>query len=190
MNQYILIDKNGVYMRKLILIAMSFLLLFVGCSSDNNKHEANSGIKSHITKDEQLQKAEIPMSDTEVEVVESNEPTICEYLVETEDEANLVLLITNQSFKTPKIRLEGIIDDGIVFNGKYKVKDQHEVTNYYVKLPVGKHTLKVASDDANLEDEFEIEAGEKLWMFISYWSFEDRESLINIHKDNKRILIK
>lgn len=176
-------------MRKLIIIAMVCILVFAGCSVDNNRHEASSGGKSHITKDEQPQKAEIPKSDTQIEVVESNEPTICEYLVETEDEANLVLLITNQSFETPKIKLEGIIDDGIVFNGKYKVKDQHEVTNYYVKLPAGKHTLKVASEDANLEDEFEIKEEDKLWIAVSYWSFEDKESIIHIHKQNKRILI-
>lgn len=117
--------------------------------------------------------------------------SIGDYSEEKVLKSDVVIMVSNQSFYKPTVKLIGTINGEKVFSDGYKVKDQHEVVYYYGKLPYGEYTMEIVSDDgASIEETFQVNEGDDtLWMYITYWCSDDDNTKINILKQNEPIYL-
>ena len=103
------------------------------------------------------------------------------------EDSNLIVMISNQSFENPNVKIKGYIDDELLFEVIYSVGGQHVVTYYYSNLKKGNHTIFVESEDgAKLTEIIEI-GEEKLWIYITYWGGKDFDPEFGIMKQDKPI---
>ncbi len=95
----------------------------------------------------------------------------------TEPEQPVVLQVSNQSFDDPEVRLSARLDGLPLFDHDFAVEDQHTTTLVGVDVAPGRHTLTVVSDSgAEVEQAFELPAGERRWLVVHYWYLDpDRE---------------
>lgn len=120
-------------------------------------------------------------------VVSCNKDTHSETQI---SESNIVIMVSNQSRNTPTITLEGFVDEKEIFSGRYKVKNSHKVYYYYENLDLGEHMISINSKDGAKKEEFiNIKADKTLWIFITYWSYENGYSKIDLHSQYKAIAI-
>lgn len=87
--------------------------------------------------------------------------------------AQVVLGVTNQSIDDSLVALTVNIDDVEQVNESFAVEGQHKLKMIGLDLPPGRHTVRVVADSgAEAERSFELPAGARRWVSISYWYFD------------------
>lgn len=94
--------------------------------------------------------------------------------VVAEDEAQLHLWVSNQSFADDPIRITVTIDGVEVVDEEFEVEGQHNWLVFPIALPPGKHELEVTSGTgASLVKTFRTEEGASRYAVLNYWNYED-----------------
>jgi hypothetical protein len=91
-----------------------------------------------------------------------------------EDEADLVLIVSNQSFDDEEVRLTVTVDEVTVVDGDFHVEDQHNWISFPLGLPPGAHEVTAESDSgATLRESFEVARNKSRYAVIDYWTEDD-----------------
>lgn len=91
-----------------------------------------------------------------------------------ESEADLVLIVSNQSFDDDEVRLTVVVDGATVVEDDFHVEDQHTYIHFPLDLPSGPHEVVAESDSgATLRESFEVPGNEKRYAIIGYWTEDD-----------------
>lgn len=94
------------------------------------------------------------------------------------EEANYILMLSNQSFRKPNMKMTVYIDGIEVFEENCKVEDQHKGYYYYFNL-IGEHEIRVVSGDGK-EAVRNINFEKKsIWSSVLYWNGEEEGPQIN-----------
>lgn len=112
-----------------------------------------------------------------------------QYSEEMEKNANIVVMVSNQSFDVPHVKMSGTVDELHVFNDEYSVGDQHQYAYYYVYASPGEHEFKVLANGISIKETVTITEDEPLWICFSYWNAENEDEKISVFTQNERILI-
>lgn len=112
-----------------------------------------------------------------------------QYSEEKEDNASIIVMVSNQSFDVPNVKMSGTVDGLHVFDDNYSVGDQHQYAYYYVHASPGEHEFKIKANDISITETVDINEGEPLWICLSYWNSENEEEQISVLSQNSRILI-
>ena len=88
-----------------------------------------------------------------------------------EDDADLVLYVSNQSFDDARARLTVEVDDVTVVVGTFHVEDQHTWVRFPLSLSPGDHEITADSDSgATLRASFDVPGDEKRYAVVEYWN--------------------
>jgi hypothetical protein len=106
-----------------------------------------------------------------------------------EDDADLHLWISNQSFADPAVSLSVEVDGRHVLTGCFEVGTQHGWVLYPLRLPGGDHTLRVTSDTgATLDVRVAVPEGERRYAAVQYQRTPaEPEGRIRWHLDSRPI---
>lgn len=91
---------------------------------------------------------------------------------ETAPDANLSIVITNQSFEDEEVQLEVKVDGITVVNGDFHVEGQHNFVSYQLAVQPGTHELTAESEDfgEKLRETFEVPPGKDRHALIEHWT--------------------
>lgn len=88
-------------------------------------------------------------------------------------DADFFLVISNQSFIEPEIRLDVRIDELVVADGPFAVGGQHNFASYPLALGKGLHTIEArAESGVTIVETFEVPAGGTRYGALMYWNYE------------------
>lgn len=88
-----------------------------------------------------------------------------------EDEADLVLHVSNQSFDDEEVRLTVRVDGVTVVDGDFHVEDQHNWVTFPLSMSAGGHEITAESDSgATLRESFDVRAGKTRYAVIDHWT--------------------
>jgi len=89
------------------------------------------------------------------------------------EKSNYVIMLSNQSFRKPKMKITVLIDGVEIIEEKCKVENQHKGYYYYFNLE-GNHEIKVESEDGLIETKIiNFVSDELTWSSITYWNYEE-----------------
>lgn len=89
-------------------------------------------------------------------------------------EADLVLLVSNQSLDDEEVRLSVMVDGVTVVDGDFHVEDQHNWISFPLSLSPGGHEVTAESESgATLRESFEIAGNKPRYAVIDYWTEDD-----------------
>ncbi len=95
-----------------------------------------------------------------------------------EEQANLMLHVSNQSFDDEEVRLTIAVDDVTVVDGDFSVGDQHNWARFPLSLSPGVHEVAASSDSgATLSESFEIPPGKTRHALIDHWGEDESANL-------------
>lgn len=95
-----------------------------------------------------------------------------------EDEADLVLYVSNQSFEDDNVRLKLAVDGVVVVDDEFPVEGQHNWIGFPLGLSSGSHSLTAESDSgATLEESFDVPGDEARYAVVNYWASDDSPEL-------------
>lgn len=104
-----------------------------------------------------------------------------EYNQDAIEESNYIIMLSNQSFRKPKMKISVFIDGIEIIDQKCNVEDQHKGYYYYFNLE-GEHEITVKSGDGLTQTKrINFVSGELTWSSIMYWNYEGEEPQI-IHE--------
>lgn len=96
-------------------------------------------------------------------------------LVVPEDQANVHLFVSNQSFEDPAVRMAVRIDGELVLDQDFDVCGQHDWVAFPLALAPGWHDLEVTTDSGVRQmsrvDVPDAPGGR--WVVVSYWTEPD-----------------
>lgn len=96
--------------------------------------------------------------------------------VVAEDEAQLHLWVSNQSFVDDPVHLTVVVDGVEVVDEEFDVEGQHNWQLFPVTLPAGTHRLEVTSGTgATLVETFRTGSARPRHAVVNYWNNEDRD---------------
>lgn len=87
----------------------------------------------------------------------------------SEDKANLLLWVSNQSFSPETVHIDVQLDGVIVVHQKFAVESQHNWVKFPLQLSPGKHELIVVSDTGVKLVRYFTMPDEKLYAILDYW---------------------
>jgi hypothetical protein len=91
-----------------------------------------------------------------------------------DSQADLVLIVTNQSFDDEEVRLRITVDDVTVVDDDFHVEDQHNWVYFALRLPDGGHEVVAESDSgAMLRESFELPRDRTYYAIIEHWTEDD-----------------
>jgi hypothetical protein len=91
-----------------------------------------------------------------------------------EADADLVLIVSNQSFDDEEVRLTVTVDGATVVDGDFHVEDQHNWVYFPLKVPAGGHEVIAQSDSgAALRESFELPPNGTRYAIIEHWTEDD-----------------
>lgn len=92
-----------------------------------------------------------------------------------EDEADLHLWISNQSFADDPVGITVTVDGVTVVDRDFDVESQHNWQLFPVALDPGRHTLRAESHTGIVfERSFVVPEGSVRYAVLDYWNYEDR----------------
>jgi hypothetical protein len=95
-----------------------------------------------------------------------------------EDEADLVLYVSNQSFDDARVRLTVAVDGVTVVDGDFHVEGQHNWISFPLSLSSGSHEITAESDSgATLRESFQMPGDKTRYAVIDYWIEYDSADL-------------
>jgi len=91
-----------------------------------------------------------------------------------EEQADLVLYVSNQSFDDEKVGLTVAVDGVTVVDGDFNVEDQHNWFSFPLSLSPGVHEVTAEADSgAALSESFRVPADKTRYAVIDYWGEDD-----------------
>lgn len=81
----------------------------------------------------------------------------------------LHLIISNQSFKDPEVRLTVAVDGEVVVEGTFAVEGQHTFVAYSLPLDPGDHEVVVTADTGATDERTVSLGADRKYMYIGYW---------------------
>lgn len=91
------------------------------------------------------------------------------HLVE-DDEADLVLHVSNQSFDDEEVNLTILVDGSTVVDGQFHVEDQHNWVTFPLAVDPGLHEVTATADSGTtLRESFRIPQGQVRYAVIDHW---------------------
>ena len=101
-------------------------------------------------------------------------PTGAGVEVVAEDDADLHLWVSNQSFVDDPVTITVAIDGVTVVDQEFDVEGQHNWQLFPVALGPGPHTIRVGSDTGTtLERAFRTPRDGRRHAVVDYWNYED-----------------
>lgn len=97
----------------------------------------------------------------------STRPIISQGLAEPN--ANVILYVSNQSFYMPTVDIIVKIDDRIVVEDEFEVRNQHHWTEYAIYLSPGEHTLHATALDSTVEIKRSFKVTGNHWVTVDFW---------------------
>ncbi|GAB2858800.1 hypothetical protein GCM10027026_05750 [Myroides odoratimimus subsp. xuanwuensis] len=89
-------------------------------------------------------------------------------------EADLVLIVSNQSLDDDETRLTVTVDGVTVVDGDFHVEDQHNWISFPLSLPPGSHEVVAESDSGGtLRESFEVPRNKTRYAIIEHWTEDD-----------------
>lgn len=108
---------------------------------------------------------EVTAEDAEVRVVE-------------DEQADLVLYVSNQSFDDEEVRLTVAVDGMVVVDGDFHVEDQHNWIKFPLQMSPGDHEVTAKADSgAALRESFQVPGDKARFAVIDYWGEDDSAEL-------------
>ncbi|CAA9379906.1 MAG: hypothetical protein AVDCRST_MAG32-1466 [uncultured Nocardioides sp.] len=93
-----------------------------------------------------------------------------------EEQANLVLYVSNQSFDDEEVRLTVEVDGVAVVDGDFHVGDQHNWITFPLEMSSGAHHVTAKADSgAQLSEAFQVPSDEVRFAVIDYWAKDDHD---------------
>ncbi|WP_157571018.1 hypothetical protein [Nocardioides insulae] len=91
-----------------------------------------------------------------------------------EADADLVLIVSNQSLDDDEVRLTVQIDGLTVVDGDFDTEDQHNWIYFPLSLPSGDHEVIAESDSGSkLAESFNVPRNKKRYAVIEHWTEDD-----------------
>lgn len=110
-----------------------------------------------------------PVSEPPPPSAEVTEPDSPVRLVEEED-ADLVLWVSNQSFDDEVVTLTVEVDGVTVVDGDFAVEGQHHWIQFPLAMPAGEHEVTAESDTgATLAETFRVPGDSPRYAVIDHW---------------------
>lgn len=104
---------------------------------------------------------EVTAADAEVRLVE-------------EDQADLVLYVSNQSFDDEEVRVTVAIDGIVIVDGDFHVEDQHNWISFPLEMSPGDHEVTADADSgAAMSETFQVPGDKARFAVIDYWGEDD-----------------
>jgi len=95
-----------------------------------------------------------------------------------EDDADLVLYVSNQSFEDSTVRIEVVVDGVTVVDDDFAVEGQHNWIDFPLALEPGSHEVSARTDSgATLRESFEVPDDETRYAVIDHWGRGDDAEL-------------
>jgi len=95
-----------------------------------------------------------------------------------EDEADLVLYVSNQSFDDEEVRMSVAVDGLAVVDGDLQFADQHNWVSFPLSLSPGAHEVTAKSGSgATLREPFEVPGDKTRYAVIDHWGEDDSAEL-------------
>lgn len=99
-------------------------------------------------------------------------------LVEKEQQADLMLYASNQSFDDEEVRLTVAVDGVTVVDGDFHVEGQHNWVRFPLSLAPGVHEITARSDSgAMLRESFQVPGDKSRYAVIDHWGEGDSADL-------------
>lgn len=109
------------------------------------------------------------------------------YSEEKEDNANVILMISNQDLDNIYINLKGDLDGKNIFKEMFYSGDQHYYTYYYLSFEKGSHDIKLEADDKTtliLPIEIKDEQ-DKYYFYVTLYKAEGQYEVVLSYKGDK-----
>jgi hypothetical protein len=95
-----------------------------------------------------------------------------------EEDADLVLYVSNQSFDDELVRLTVAVDGVTVVDGDFHVEDQHHWVSFPLAMPADAHEITATSDSgARLRESFRVPGDKARYAVIDHWGEGDSAEL-------------
>ena len=89
-------------------------------------------------------------------------------------DADLVLIVSNQSLDDDEVRLTVTVDGATVVDGDFHVEDQHNWVYFPLGLTAGEHEVIAQSDSgATLRESFELPRNRTRYAILEHWTVDD-----------------
>jgi hypothetical protein len=147
-----------------LLVAVAALSALTGCSGEN-AGAGTAGTRTAMTETANTCGTSEP----------TNHPSSCgstaSVRIASEHDADLALVLTNQSYDDPTVSLTVKVDGTTLISEQFDVENQHNFVGCYIAAPPGRHVISVASDSgAELEKPFMLPAVQQRYGLIQYWN--------------------
>jgi hypothetical protein len=91
-----------------------------------------------------------------------------------EEDANLVLWVSNQSFIDDPVGVKVLIDDSLVVARSFAVEGQHNWIRFPIRIAPGEHEVRaIASTGVSRRERFTIPATGLRYAVLDYWYYVD-----------------
>ncbi len=91
-----------------------------------------------------------------------------------EAEADLILIVSNQSLDDEEVRLTVAVDGVTVVDDDFHVEDQHNWISFPLGLPPGGHQVIAKSDSgATLRESFQVPRNKTRYAILEHWTEDD-----------------
>ena len=98
-----------------------------------------------------------------------------------EGEANVQVLVSNQSFANPDVEMRVVIDDDVVADQVFDVCGQHSQALFPLALAPGWHDLAVTTD-SGLGHRARVDVPESgpRWVLVSHWTEDEPHLSVDV----------
>jgi hypothetical protein len=95
-----------------------------------------------------------------------------------EQDADLVLYVSNQSFDDEEVRLTVEVDGVVVVDGDFHVEDQHNWIRFDLGMAAGEHEVTASSDSGTtLTETFRVPGDKPRYAVIDHWGEDSSAEL-------------
>jgi len=106
-------------------------------------------------------------------------------LASTEQEANVHLYVSNQSFVESTARMRVRLEDVVVVDQEFEVCGQHNWVAFHLRLAPGWHDL-VATTPTGLRVDSRVDVPEtpgQRWVVVSHWTEDERHLDVDVRAE-------
>lgn len=164
-------------MKRVLLFALMAALLFAFGCTDVRQQDGNQTKNIEESEKEHNQEAS-----SNIVVTGQGE-----WLENKADSYDVIVIVSNQSFYIPKIRMSGDMNGVTVFDDEFVVGDQHVYSYYYIEAEKGDYSFSISTEDTKLNKTIQLKEDRTLWMYITYWNSENENEYIDVLIQNEQI---
>lgn len=91
-----------------------------------------------------------------------------------DQDGNVVLYVSNQSFEIDPVDIEVRVDGRLVVSKDFNVGSQHNWESFRLSLPAGRHVLTARSKrgEAEIRQPFDVDGNR--WLVLDYWFYSKK----------------